>query len=299
MLFLVRTNVAKLRMQTQEVSGLKRYIDQELYARVSGRCEVWYLFYANEIQQWIADAAHKKVVGLQIQKVKNVFGMSLSELKNAILAFDNQGDEFQQTHVIIVDSKYTFVPDALFDAAEAPTYLQLVHAIGKLQSTYFDRKGEMVIVYPVNDLFYNAVRLVLPGMVMHHYTGMLAETFALLSDKKQPYRVQVHFAGEGMDIFYFKDNKLFYHNYFPFESDTDVVYFLLSVAEILSLPSDNWEVMLSGEIAAENSLIQLMKKYIPRVVLAKRPDVFDYPAAFREFQEQNHFAGLSAILCAS
>jgi hypothetical protein len=83
------------------------------------------------------------------------------------------------------------------------------------------------------------------------------------------------------------------------EADTDIIYFILSVAELLKLDQQKLLVSLFGNISASSSLIGLMKKYIAHVELMKRPEQYDYPASFREFQEQQYFIQICSLLCAS
>ena len=284
-------------MQTQEVPTIKKYIDRDSYAKLSHSCEVWYYLYAGGINQVIYSNEHKVVISLYALTVPKLFERSLSEIKTLIQSFEFAGAEFQQVHAVFVNPTYTFVPDALFDANDAATYLKLIHSAHKVSSVHYERLQHTVTVYEVNDLFYNAIRLALPGVEFHHYSGMLAQVFGSMNQKKQNDRVYINFLDEGMDVFYYNGNALHYHNYFPFESDTDVVYFLLSVAETIQLSTDNWEVVVSGNITSESSLIGLMKKYIPRVLLLKRPEFMEYPSAFREFQDQQYYIELAGLAC--
>jgi hypothetical protein len=284
-------------MQTQVSTGVKKYFDKETYDNYQGQCEAWYFFYPDSVHRLICHSSSATVIGLHIIPAEGLYHKSLSSIREIMASVEGSGDEFQQTHAVIVDSRYTFVPEALFDASAAKTYLQLIHTPRKLHSVYSERLQERVTVYPLHDLFYNAVRIALPGIVFHHYAGLLATAFSGMHDKKQTQRLYVHTGIQGMDIFHYEGTRLKFHNYFPYESDTDVVYFILSVAEQLNLNPDQREVVLCGSVTSDGSLVSLMKKYIPQVLLLQRPVHLKYPASFREFQEQHYFIELSSQLC--
>jgi hypothetical protein len=88
-------------------------------------------------------------------------------------------------------------------------------------------------------------------------------------------------------------------NSFKAEADTDIVYFVLSVAELLKLNQEKLQVNLFGNISNTGTLLGLMKKYISHVELMKRTDAYSYPASFREFQDQQNYLQINCLLCAS
>jgi hypothetical protein len=100
-----------------------------------------------------------------------------------------------------------------------------------------------------------------------------------------------------MDVVHIRNGQLQFVNTFPFEADTDIVFFLLSVAEQQKMNNDKLAVLLSGEVSQSDALINMLKKYIPEVLLQTRPEEFIYPAAFREFQDQQYYQSLAALLC--
>jgi hypothetical protein len=116
-------------------------------------------------------------------------------------------------------------------------------------------------------------------------------------DKNKKDRLYVNLHANFLEIFYYNKQQFVFHNHFPFESDTDIIYFLLSVSETLEIPSDKLEVIISGQFSNQSPLIGLMKKYIPQVFFMPRPDVYQYPVSFRELQDHQYFLQLTGPLC--
>lgn len=288
-------------MQTQPTANSRRYLNREQLEKVMSRCDVWYLVYPNAVHQLIADRKENEIFGLSVLPAGQVFQKSLSEMQELLRAFEYQQTDFQQAHVVVVDPRYTFVPDALFEPRNAETYLHIIHPEAKWHTVHYERIAamQMVNVYELGDLFFGAARLLFPGANFHHYAGMIAEAVLKGDTGHSNERIYVHLHDMGMDVIHGKDGKLTYHNYFPFEADTDIVYFLLSVAEVLQFKGDQWEVMLCGNVSSDNSLISLMKKYIPEVLLFKRPSQIGIPHSFREVPDHQYFIETACLLCAS
>jgi len=267
-------------METQTGKRIRNYSDKEMYQEIRGRCERWIICYPDAMHQLLV--SNNTVYSLQIIEQENLFEKSLTDIRQITQSFEFAMDEFQQVHAVIADTRYTLVPDVLFDADKSAEYYKLLFSVQRLHTVHFERFKDMVCLYQVNDLFHSALRLALPGVTFHHYIPSFLSAMMDEHEKQNNDTLYVNLFKTGMDIFCMKDGKLSYHNHFPFESDTDVVYFLLSVAETILPQIENWKVELSGDIMIDGSLHGLMKKYIPKVSMAVRPKKLRLPSVFRD-----------------
>ncbi|MES2690148.1 MAG: DUF3822 family protein, partial [Bacteroidota bacterium] len=80
-------------------------------------------------------------------------------------------------------------------------------------------------------------------------------------------------------------------------SDTDLVYYVLSVATLLKLPQEKFGAIVMGDISVTSSTINMLKKYVPEVQMANRLEGIQYPVSFREFQDQQHYLAIHSLLC--
>src|SRR5690606_25628744 len=113
--------------QIQSAISLKNYFDREKIALRAHRCDAWYFFYPDRIVMLVADPKEKHVLGMTVAAVRDVFDKGLSELKDILAQYELSGKDYQQTHAVFGTYQHTFVPEPLFDPAEASCYLQLVH----------------------------------------------------------------------------------------------------------------------------------------------------------------------------
>ncbi len=157
----------------------------------------------------------------------------------------------------------------------------------------------MVNIFTLNEDFYSSIKSIFPQAEIIHETELLLQLLYSSHQKENKDNLFVHVHETYIEIAHIKNNELHFLNSFKVEADTDIVYFVLSIAELLKLNQEKLQVNLFGNISNTSSLVGLMKKYISHVELMKRSDNFSYPASFREFQEQQNYLQVNSLLCAS
>jgi hypothetical protein len=208
------------------------------------------------------------------------------------------GLEYHNTHIIIETPEYSIVPEALFAAENAETLLGLQHELPKFSAVLTNRiqQKEWVTVFAAPQVFVSTVKVLFPQADVHHYAEYMLQAFATINQKqKDTLYVNIH--ARYMDVVHLQEQQLVFANTFQTEADTDIIYFILSVAEQQKLTGDKLKLVLTGDVNANGALLSLLKKYIPEVSLFKRDAAFSYPASFREFQDQQYFTSTAVLLC--
>jgi hypothetical protein len=264
------------------LGNIKRYIDNEYIEQHAADLDVWYYFYESRITCLICNRHDKRVAGLLTIEQKDVIELSLSQLKDALSQIGLPELSSEQIHPVIVDSRYTIVPEPLYVGEKAEIMFKLVHPF----------------LYATSELFYRTLRVVFPGSEIHHYATDLFKYIEQFGNNPAN-RLYVHLHATYFDVINYQKQNLTYHNTFPYEADTDIIYFLLSLCENLHIPSEKIEVVLSGDFNSNHALTGLMKKYIPTVTIMQRNEEWTYAASMRELQEQQYFMELTGLLCAS
>jgi hypothetical protein len=228
---------------------------------------------------------------------KNIFDLSMSGIKELIAYFPYPASSNEKQHVVFIHDNYTIVPEALYVAEKKEQLYEMVLPMDKFHGVYAIQSGSQIILYALNDMFVQSIKHIFPGINLHHHTTFLIQSYTQMIDKNKKDRLYVNLHANFLEIFYYNKQQFVFHNHFPFESDTDIIYFLLSVSETLEIPSDKLEVIISGQFSNQSPLIGLMKKYIPQVFFMPRPDVYQYPVSFRELQDHQYFLQLTGPLC--
>lgn len=287
-------------MQAQTAISVKNFSNREqLQARIA-QSTLFVNVSARYIHLLVADLSQKEVtalVAIQMPKEGILFEQHIEELKNTLSSFEFAHAEFQQTIIIAETPYYTFVPEALFVAEKAESYLKLMHKIPASYTVAHNRSNQRVCVYAMHTNCLNNLKTIFAGATVYHYSQALLDGIFNTINKNTKDTLYVNLHRDYMDVIHISNNALQFMNTFPFEADTDIVYFLLSVAEHQKMDNNKLSVVLSGEVSNSSTLVQMLKKYIPEVAIQPRPASFIYPASFREFQEQQYYTSIVALLC--
>lgn len=287
-------------MSTQTLPVIKNFIDREQLSQIAATCELWVLFAANRVTLLAADKSNQRIAGLTVLESPDahVFHKGLFELRSWVEELELYGLDYHNTHIIIETPEFSIVPEALFAAENAEALLGLQHELPKFSTVLTNRiqQKEWVTIFAAPQVFISTVKVLFPQAEVHHYAEYMLQAFATINQKqKDTLYVNVH--AHYIDVVHLREQELAFANTFQTEVDTDIIYFILSVAEQQKLAADKFKLVLTGDVNAGGALLSLLKKYIPEVSLFKRDSDFSYPASFREFQDQQYFTSTSVLLC--
>lgn len=263
--------------------------------------DLWVYAADDALGMLVADMRKASVYALVMAEFPSggLFQKGLTEMRTLLESFGLPSREYANTHLVYGTPFYSIVPEPLFDSQQSVAMLSSVHDLPKLYSVKSDRSEDSnhVTLYGVPDIFSSTLKVLFPHAEVKHYASPMLEACTALSNSKSTV-LYVNMHAAYMDVVCLDKQSLRLVNTFPFEADTDIIYFLLSVAEQQKLQGDTIEIMLMGEVNPNGPLLQLLRKYIPHVHLLKRDEAFKYPAAFREFNDHQYFSLLSVLLCA-
>jgi hypothetical protein len=287
-------------MSTQTLPLVKNYIDREQLQQIAATCDLWVQFSSGRIILFAADLHNRRVAGLTVLETSehHIFQKGLFELRSWLEGLELYGREYNNTHIVFGTPQYSIIPEALFVSEKAEAMLALQHDLQKFSTVLSNRMSEKqwVNVYAVPGIFLNTVKVLFPQADVHHYAEYLLNAALSLNDRQEDV-LYVNMHPQYMDVVHLAGQELKFMNTFQTEADTDVIYFILSVAEQQKISGDKLQLVLTGDVSTGSALLALLKKYVPSVSLFKRLDDYAYPASFREFQDQQYFTATSVLLC--
>jgi hypothetical protein len=286
-------------MQSQtESQQIFTYIDSELDLTTPELYQLDIAISAHRLSFTISQG--QRVLGFRYaQSTENILQSNGALLKRYSEAIGWNVNNYRQVRVFIHDVLFTLVPEALFDVSQAESYLNLLHKLPANHETLAINipKHQAVCVFALHtDLFKSIKQLFNPTSILHQAIGLL-QIAALFNQTDLKQRLLVEIDDHFMTVLYYQQDEVKYMNTFMVEVDTDITYFILSVAELLKLSADKCGIYLLGQVSVTSSTIGLLKKYIPEVIPISRMNSVTYPASFREFQEQQHYLPLHSLLC--
>jgi hypothetical protein len=287
-------------MSTQTLPLIKNYIDRDQLESLASGSDLWVTVSPERITLLVAAKGRQHVIGLTALELTEggFFQKGLFELRSWFEGLELYGREYQNTYLVFETPEYSMVPEALFVPEKAEILLTSLFDLPKFYSVRNSRVDgkECVCVFGVPDIFYSTMKVLFPQASLHHYAEYLLMANAGLNGKEQQ-AIYVNLHTQYIDAMHIENQQLKFVNTFVFEADTDVIYFVLSIAEQQKIKMDQLQLVLTGDFNTNGPLLQLLRKYVPNVSVFKRSEDFAYPASFREFQDQQYFIQTTALLC--
>jgi predicted RNA-binding protein with EMAP domain len=131
--------------------------------------------------------------------------------------------------------------------------------------------------------------------IIHHSLLFIKACYISLNNLTEN-NVFIQVNKDNFDLLHFKNDQVNFFNNFKFNNNTDIVYYLLAVAEELGISGD-LNLIVYGEIDSNNSLFSVLEKYFKNMQLGKRNLRFTYPIAFDKIPEHHYFTALNVLLC--
>lgn len=233
-----------------------------------------------------------------IEYKHNLFEMpaALNNLANE-LAWHNLG--FNQIRLIVDSPVFSLVPEPLFDASKAKDYLTLIHQTAQPLHTAYHKTGkhQSILVWALPYGVYNTIQQVFKPTLTLHAVQVFLDNGFKMSASQMVNQLLVHYSPDSITVGYLLQQEIKYLNTFTIDADTDMIYYLISVAAQLKLQEQKFGVVMMGEFSSNSASLPLMKKYIPHVQLMKRwPDIV-YPEALRTLPEHQQFLNLHSLVC--
>ncbi len=206
---------------------------------------------------------------------------------------------FAEEHIGYYTPKFTLVPAPLFNEEDLAAYAAFQFALEEDEVLRFDtlKTHGLVLVYAMK----KAVK-----QLLHEYFEFTrprhAATFSInyyldLYKNKPGEHIHVQIWRQHLEILAVKNGKLLVCSAFDFESNEDVLYFILNVYEQLDFNPEVVPVKVSGEILKGAAVWQLLEKYIRFVELENRPNG-QYSHEFKAVPEHRYNRVFQAAQCA-
>ena len=192
---------------------------------------------------------------------------------------------------------FTLVPDALFAAGRARSYLEPLTVVGLEDEVRHEAHQSLGshLVYGArrDDLAAAAATLAAPRI--QHYAGGLLTAWAARSRRLQHGAVSCSVRGRRLLLAGHRNGKLSYYNTFHWESLQDAVYYLLLAYTQAGLLPTRSALYLSGEISTSDELYYQFYRYVEDIRFSAYPVPPAVGPVLEELPAQHYFD----LLCLS
>jgi hypothetical protein len=272
----------------------RQYVDLDNLQQLAAATTCYIFIEHNRVAMAYVHAQRAQVLGIAYADLQNIPSLSLSSFQELIKFFPDFN--FEKQIVVPVYSNYTILPEAMYVAEKKEAAYKLVHPLRVSDILLNYQHAGLVYLYAMNEVFYRMLKFVFQGADVKPYIAY-ATQIALYQSQATKNTIWLTIQEGYIEIIHCSQQKLKFHNQFPYESDTDIVYFLLSCLELLNLEAHQLQLIVEGKFTQTSSIIGLLKKYIDKVEIANRETSLTYNNSLREMQDHQYTLYLKPILC--
>jgi len=289
-------------MQTENnlLLDIKHYADSDYSAESNFRYKYFLVIGPQQMISVLADEQINRIVSVKTftNKSLSFLEMDYNDLKMYTEITNDFLPAYKSKTVIIADDAYIMVPDALNNVTELETYYKINRTpFSNAQILYHRLNFQgMVNVFNVRNEILKFVRFNMPTADLMHHSLLFIKGCFNLSATHAEKNLYLNINADSIDLLQFKDAKVNFFNSFKFDSHTDVVYYILAVAEQLGITND-MQLTIYGNVESQDSLFLLLGKYCKNMNLGKRNTRFSYPSALENIPEHFYFTALNVLLC--
>ena len=181
------------------------------------------------------------------------------------------------------DQPATFVPKMLFNPAEKETYLSYNVSLEKDQIISENQTDDdlIKILFPLNNKIESALKPHFKDISFKHYSKILYDLCTASEADEDNTAMNIHLQNDRFDLFVFKNNKLMMFNTYPCLNEDSFLYFVMAVAEDLSLSPEAFNIVFFGKYNRFNKYYTALKSYHEKISFSDEQDTLI-------FDEKNH-----------
>jgi hypothetical protein len=278
---------------------VKTYSDNLFNAANYGSYEHYLLFEPNHISSVLVDAVNKQIMQLEIFTAADVnfFNLSYDELKLVQPLLDCLVPKVKERKVIISSHLVTLVPESLLNVVETEAYYCLNQKLLPNSQVLYCKMHvqQTAALFNVRNELMKLIRFNMPMVDVYHSSLLFIKAVEAQGFENAGSKLHIHMHPGYFEVLNLNQTIQFY-NTFTFETETEIVYYLLATAEQLNI-SHGCDVVLYGNSTHMSELHQLLSKYVRSVQYGIKPKAFNYPLSFKQFGEHQFFTESAVPLC--
>ncbi|MFN4084233.1 MAG: DUF3822 family protein [Bacteroidia bacterium] len=281
-------------------SVIKIYSHSEYEASKNSLLNYYLFIYGNRFHTVVGSTENNQILKLTtftLTNSTNIFNLKYDELKSFNELLEEANQKFKSRKIIICNNSQSFIPDSLLNIVEIEKSYELTQFVEPNSQVLYCKMhyNGIACMFNVNNEMLKFIRFSLPTADLYH--GSLLFVKAIDEQKHQGAENIIHLSlNEDYIEIAVVNNGLRFYNTYHFDSETDIVYYVLAVAEQLKIDYQA-QVYIYGSNNQLIALMPLLKKYISSVKYAVKPKKVLYPVSFNQFAEHEYFLESASLFC--
>ena len=225
----------------------------------------------------------------------------LAEFLTKLFEYENLlKKDFKNIIISYETIQSTLIPEELFDSNQLETYLkfQFTDIEDKSILHNFIENQKIYSVFAIPTCIYTVFQNNLSNYKIihsaHSFIESIYKNFNSQSNFNNKIFVDIDNYSFGMLIF--RNNKLLLNNNYGFKTKEDFIYYLLYTLKQLNIDIQSINLVLSGKIAINSSIFNLLSRYISNISFIENKSYFTFSDALAKTPSHQYYKLLNQIL---
>jgi hypothetical protein len=183
--------------------------------------------------------------------------------------FDNEclSYVYHSLHVIAVSEKYTLVPDSVFSGKSKELLFSFCFQAGENRRVLFQplKPFGSVLLYDIDNEAYEFVVRSLVNPQFIHFLSPMLLSWRKRSVASYPKQMYIVLHDATMDIVCFEHGEILFINAFRYDTETDIVYFIMYVCKQISLNQLEDRISFCGDKTMCRKIMPVIRNYMAHI----------------------------------
>ena len=202
---------------------------------------------------------------------------------------------FHLVRGIISNTRFTLVPEALFEVSEKDQYYNFIQEKEANENIFYDKLDHLGLysVYCIPGHSHREIFGVFPGFRSCHISSVLIGNIWMHVKNMTGRKVFLNLRDGQFDLLVFDGKQLLYCNGFNFRTPEDIAYYVIFVFEQLNLNPEEIRLCLLGNVEKLSPVYDLLFRYIREIEFIGRNEGYNYSYLFDEIPDHLYFSILT------
>ncbi|MCE3227782.1 MAG: hypothetical protein K0S32_2333 [Bacteroidetes bacterium] len=205
--------------------------------------------------------------------------------------------KFKQVNICVLNHHFSLTPESFAMFENAKSFLKFSSGEEEMKNSYSYRFDNINFCYSIeNDLVPFLEKQFKNATVRH--AGAVNINLLFSNNSLKSCNLFLNFNKGVFELAAKENNKLLYYNVFNYETNEDVLYYLLFMMEQYELNPLTCKLSVAGQIEADGELLKSIRKYVKTVTLAVNDKSFSKSFADVKLPDHYFFSLTNQHLCA-
>lgn len=290
-----------MQAETLTPLNIKHYTDGDFVADSEFRYHFYLSIAKHKVSCIIADPLNARVVSLKTFSSPDIDFLKINydDWKRLQDILQEIKPAYKSKFVLIDNDDCLIAPESLCNIIELEAYYQLHKPILNKSQMLYSKLHifNTTAVFNLRNETIKFIRFEMPNADLLHQSQLFMKAIVKSQIEEKENKIFVNVHQEFIEVLATDGQNLLFYNTFKYDTETDFIYYILSVAEQRGMESNQIQILLFGDITNSDNAFEMLKKYAARVQFGDKLQQYFYPEAYNQFSSHQHFVLSSCLLC--